>query len=126
MPASGLAGALERGVTAAVKVGGMPVTFVRRVPAAYNPVTGTAGATEIRLALTVASETVRKPVLVGQTLVQVGDRWLLVPAAALQGLVPQGGDVFALGGVEHRIGPVEIVPVQGVPVLYRCLIRGPA
>jgi hypothetical protein len=57
-------------------------------------------------------------------MVNVGDRWLLLTPGELMGVVPKGGDLIVLGGVEHVIGPVDTVLLQGSPVLHRCLVRG--
>ena len=124
MPAN-LAGAVNRGVTAALAVTGQPGEFVRRIPSTYDPTTGSAPASEVRIPVTVGSEVVKRPALVGQTMVNVGDRWLLLSPGDLEGVVPKGGDLIVLSpGIEHVIGPVDTVLLQGSAVLHRCLVRG--
>jgi hypothetical protein len=123
MPAN-LASAVTRGVTAALAATGQAGEFVRRTPSTYDATTGTTTPSEVRLPVTVGSEVVKRPALVGKTLVNVGDRWLLLDTGELAGVVPKGGDLIVLAGVEHTIGPVDTVLLQGAPVLHRCLVRG--
>ena len=119
-----LASAVTRGVTAALGVTGQVGEFVRRIPSSYDPTSGTASPSEVRLPVTVGSEVVKRPALVGKTMVNVGDRWLLLTPGELAGVVPKGGDLIVLAGVEHTIGPVDTVLLQGAPVLHCCLVRG--
>jgi hypothetical protein len=123
MPAN-LAAAVARGVTAALGATGQAGEFVRRTPSTYDATAGTATPSESRLPVTVGSEVVKRPAVVGQTMVNVGDRWLLLTPGELAGVVPKGGDLIVLGGIEHVIGPVDTVVLQGAPVLHRCLVRG--
>jgi hypothetical protein len=119
-----MATAVARGVTAALGVTGQAGEFVRRTPSAYNATTGTATPSEARIPVTVGSEVVKRPALVGKAMVNVGDRWLLLSPGELAGVTPKGGDLIVLAGVEHVIGPVDTVLLQGAAVLHRCLVRG--
>lgn len=57
------------------------------------------------------------------TLVQRGDRLVLVSAVDVTGPAPTTADYVLIGGVQHKIVDVDVVSPSGDDVLYKLQVR---
>ena len=99
---------------------GQDVSRVRVTPGAYDPATGAAGESEASATFKGALLDFNNGTTTFQgTLVQVGDRRLLIEAGA----APNTDDKIVVGGVTWSVLSVREINPAGIPVVYSLHLR---
>lgn len=106
---------------------GQAVTWQRRTAGAYNPATGSASVTVAEVTCTgvmldYKDRTTAGVNTDGQTLVQRGDRKLLLAASGMPA-APLPGDSFVVGGESWSVVFAKPLNPAGVALLYECQVR---